>query len=242
MKIIEIDKILPYIKHSFPIGMGMTAICFKNKNNRVIKIYKNNDDANLLLSKPDFLNKLINLGSLSNDTYVGPDTILVKNGKVAGYMYDYVDAPILAKLAKDTKISELFKNYDLLIKDTKLITDSHAKIVDLRRANILFDGKYNIIDLDWFSFNDAVSLSDNMSKIFCCIIGQIYNTPPDYLYIFDNMDVDLFFKSIDVCDMNTIYELIRYVSNLCGESDPTLQQVKNKVKAKNVFNSYHKPL
>ena len=242
MKIIEVDKLLPYVKNSYPIGMGMTAICFKKSDNKVLKIFKKNEFSSHLIKEPNFLDKMIKIGNLTNDTFVGPDTILTYEGCVVGYLYPYVDAPLLAELSSKTKLKELFLNYDKLLIDTKKISDDGLRLFDLHCKNILFDDKFHIIDLDKSNFYDDkdFNYSLNMSELFKNIIYQIYNTKQDELPRFLNKDVELFLKKVDPCDLESINMFINYFSNLCDLNDPTVGDIKHKIKVKNEYNSYYK--
>jgi len=242
MEIIEIEKVMPYLINSFPIGMGMTAICFKNIDNVVIKIFKKNDEAKLLVDKDDFLDRLTNIGRISNSTFIGPDTILVHNDKVVGYLYPYINAKVLAKIPKSTRLSTLFGNYEILLKDTKEISDEHLRLYDVHNRNILFNGKYYVIDLDKSNFMENVEFNfiENMSVLFNNILWQIYGTKPWELVRFMDYNVEKFVGKMSKCDIESIKEFVKLLSDRCEEDDPTIMTVKKKIKGINEYNSYYK--
>ena len=240
MEIIEVEKVKPYILNSFPIGMGMSAICFKNKDKKVVKIFKKNDNTSELIKNKSFLEKMIKIGELSNDTYIGPDTILTYEGEVIGYLYPYVDSKLLMDVSDKTKLSELFMHYDKLLSDTKLISDAGLRLEDLHRKNILFNGYYHVIDLDWayFPTDNEFTYNFNVSDLFQCIMNQIYNTKQDELQKYKDEKIAKYMKCLDRSNLDAINDFIKYFSNICDSDDATIGEVRKNIKVKNIYNSY----
>ena len=89
----EIKSIKEYIYklYPIPIGLGSTAICFRTFDNKVLKIYLNTTNKkNLFKCKNDMISHLESIVKLKNNSYVPPETILVKDNKCIGYIYNYV--------------------------------------------------------------------------------------------------------------------------------------------------------
>lgn len=240
METLEAKSVLPFIRNSKIIGIGTTAICFKMSGGMVFKLFKYND----IDISDDFYTKINRISSISNDTYIAPQKLLIINDKIRGYFYPYVNAHTLRGISSNTKISELFKSYEKLVEDTKEVSNKNFRLYDLHSGNILFDGNYYIIDLDRCCFSDKIATECifelNISKIFKIIIKQIYKTEIWELPIFEDKDIEHYLNHIKVENIDDIYELIRIIANYCNVIDPTIKEVRSKIKVKNVFNEYYK--
>lgn len=200
MKVINIKSILPYISLSIPIGLGTSAVCFLMSNNKVLKLYINTYLKYELFHTFNMEEHLICLSKVSNDSYIGPEEILIKNNKVIGYIYSYVPGKVLKKLPDDIKLEHFIKAYEKLYKDTILISNKNYIIQDLHQKNIIFNNYFNVIDLDkgyLDGSNKEKIFIKNMASINKTIINSIFGLKFfEYLHFQDDKLDDLYNLSL----------------------------------------------
>ena len=242
MRVVEINNIRDYIKDSIFIGKGTTAYCYLRPNNDVVKIYRNNSYTKELFSRVDMLQRLTDIDGIQNDTYVGPETILIKDGIVVGYVFPYVDAKTLHTVSLRTTLFDLFNNIDTLIDDTKDISDKGFRLYDVHNKNILFDGNYYVIDLDKGKLVEDSSniFKYNMSSIRSTILGQIFNSKPWEIIKFKDEELQEFDGRNSWTSDENIYEYFRMLANKSGEANPSIKQLRRKIDYKKYFNEYYK--
>lgn len=235
MEILEANSILPFILKSRFIGSGETAMCFK-MNNQVLKLF---NEKHFKLDS-NFQNRIKKISTIANDTYIAPEKLLFINGKMVGYFCPYIDDVTLRKISDNTKLSELFKSYEKLVIDTKDVSNNNFRLSDLHDENILFNGSYAIIDLDMCFFNadKEMNFNLNMRRVFKSIIWRIYKTKVNELPLFEDREFEYYLNHIDIKNMNEIDGLIRMIANYSKCSDPTIKEIRHKIKVKNVYNEY----
>lgn len=241
MEIIEAKSVLPYIINSKPIGIGATAICFL-KDGMVFKKYMNTDTAHKLLIYGDMMEKLQNLSEISNDTYVGPQKVILVNGKIKGYMYPYEPGKTLNHVNSDIKLFDLFKGYEKLVKDTKLISNQRFKLVDVHCTDIVFNGDFKVIDNDRgrITYGSYNLYHNNTKKLFDAIMRYIFKVYQNY--ILQPVDSGLRQKidHTDVTDMNDINELLEYIADMCDDENPSVKKVRKKIEVESTLDEYHR--
>ena len=159
------------IKNKKIIGTGTTAHCYKLKDGSVLKLFKNNYNANLLLKKELFNEDIDLFKNITNVTYI-------ENDKIIGYIYSYVNGKTIYKLDLNTPFKALFNNYEQVLNDIKNITDKKLILFDVHGGNILYDGNIHIIDLDkcWF-YKEGIQSTiffNNSNEVFKNIFGSIH--------------------------------------------------------------------
>lgn len=243
MDIIEFKKTDLLKGPSIPLGSGKTANCFLTPNLDVVKIYKHNFDAEQLLKNKDFSLKLERLGNISNETFIGPDSLLYTKDKLVGYTYKYCVSPTLSVAGSDTTLTKLFINYDRLLEDIKKVSNGHLRIRDSHYKNILFDGIYHMIDLDHSEFRDEDDVeelySKNASRLFKAIVKHIYGVNPSHTLMFDDKDLNLVFNHMDKTNLSEVEEFQRIITKKCETPNPTIKQIKRKVKARGYNMGYN---
>ena len=224
MKKTAIMNVSSYLKDSYPIGIGTSAICFLMKDKRVLKLFINTPNKNELFYMHDnIIDHFEKINALKNDTYIVPEELLIKDGKCIGYIYDYVYARTLKNIRLNTKIEYLIDRYDLLIEDTKEISDKGFILKDLHDKNILYYSRFNIIDLDRGVFKEEDDIFiRNMLKINKTIIYSLLNQKNNMIVEFNDVNLnDLYIesttkdykqiknllKNIQQKDINTVLQL-----------------------------------
>lgn len=131
------------------IGAGKTSCCFLLKNGSVLKIYKNSSKKRELFQNRSMLEHIVLLSELKNESYITPKVVFTYLNEVIAYKTEYRPAKTLAKVNLLTKIQDFLLCLDKLIEDTYLIGEKNFRLKDLHDKNILFNGHYYIIDLDF---------------------------------------------------------------------------------------------
>ena len=142
MKITEIKNLSKYLIGSIPIGVGTSAICFLMPNEKVLKIYYSSSLKNYITSNIEMFYKI------GNETYIAPEELLLKDGLCIAQIYEYIPSTTLHNISCGYKMNDIISAYEKLIIDTKAISEKSFVLRDLHDKNILFNGKFNIIDLD----------------------------------------------------------------------------------------------
>ena len=247
MKITDIKDnkyILKLLSHSRIIGIGSTAICFLLKDGRVLKLfysiyYKdfiNNSHSNMLL-------RFEALSQINNDSYVGLDELLIKNGNCIGYLYPFINAKTLHSARYLYDIDKLVSRYSKLKKDTKQVSNRKFKLEDLHDKNILFGSIFYIIDLDKGYIADELSIDTifhkNMQKINKVIIDSIFGVKVDEILEFTNSSInELYYKSIK-SNSDLFFDFIESIKKECYPSNPTTLNLRRNVNFNKTYNTYY---
>lgn len=225
------------------IGVGTTARCYKLKDGSVLKLFKKNYNANLLLTKEIFNEDLSRFNTITNDTFIGPEACIIDNDKIVGYIYPYVEGCSLKQIDNNIKLRDIFKNYEKLLIDTKEISDKNFRLFDIHNGNIIYsNGFLRIIDLDKGYFYDEgdenLGYISNSREIFENVFGRIFNKKTYEIVNFKNKDLQILFNRFDTRNIYAINEFIEYVTFYCHNSDPTILDVNKKIKVKKNINDY----
>lgn len=198
MKKTEITSILPYLKGAIPIGVGTTAICFLMPNKNVLKLYIELEGKINLFKYFDMNRHIEELNMICNDTYIGPQEVLIKNNQVVGYIYPYVYARVLKRLSDKVEEEDILKGYKKLYTDTYLISKQNFKLFDLHLKNMLYNGNYYVIDLDKGKIENQDNIFHyNIKEINKKIINSIFDLGMfDYVEFFDD-DLEELFNQFD---------------------------------------------
>lgn len=179
MKVTNIESVIPYLKGSRFIGIGYTAMCFLMNNGKVFKLYiETFSKKNLFECISNPIEHFSKINEIKNETYIAPDELLLKNGKVIGYLYDYINGKTLRRL--NYSLDLLINSYDKLIEDTYKISEQGFDLFDVHDKNILFDNKFRIIDLDKGEYKEYGTeriFNSNMSEINKTIIYNVFSEP-----------------------------------------------------------------
>lgn len=238
MRITRIDSVYPYLKGSKFIGFGRTAICFFMKNGKVIKLFietYNKKDLFAYVKNP--IEHFSKISEIKNDTYIAPDELLVKDGEVVGYLYDYVYGKTLKSY--NYKLQPLINSYDKLMDDTYKISEQGFDLFDVHDKNILFDKNFRIIDLDQGEFSELDSnklFLSNMKDINKTIIYNLFNV---------SIKDELFFRDYDENKLyndalyNNVYEMKELLNDLKKLGDKRNKLVFKKNRIIDIHKNYH---
>jgi len=194
MKKTAIVNLYPYLKGSYPIGIGTTAICYLMKDRRILKVFLNTSGKDYLFKRFDnVIDHFEKINALKNSTYVVPEEVLIKDGICIGYIYKYVNSRTLKHIRLNTKIDALTYGYDKLYEDTKEISNKKFCLFDVHDKNILYNGNYKIIDLDKgtfeYSMEDEQILKENMRLLNQTIIYSLLKVKENEILEFYNIDL-----------------------------------------------------
>ena len=90
MDIIETNNYKELLRNSTYIGRGTTAYCFLLKNGMVLKLFKKSYMINSLFSEQKIKERLEDIHDIQNDSFIGPDILVMNKDKVIGYLYPYI--------------------------------------------------------------------------------------------------------------------------------------------------------
>lgn len=240
MEIVHTDNVKNLISFPLPIGTGTTARCYKSKDGDVIKVYRDNSDARFLLRTDNFEDKLAQMGEISNDTFIAPKKLLYINNKLSGYIYDYVRAKDLDRISKFTKLSSVFGHFDIVLDNLKKISNKNFILRDVHGRNILFNGKYHVIDLDRGVFEDYDSRTiymKNSREVFATVIDQIYGLKPWHEGTYSYVNVNKY-KYDDDVDINLVHDFCEDIRKACDDEDPTIRKIRKVTLDRKFINTY----
>ena len=243
----EITSLDEYLNNSKFIGIGTTAICYLMQDGNVIKVFRDTFNTRLLFERKDIFDHFVKLCDLGNESYIAPRELLVKDRKVIAYTYPYVKAKTLLFLSKKTKVRDTLRNYNRLINDTKEISNMNYKLYDTTNRNILFNDRFNIIDIDRGKF-----LNNNESKCYDLKkynIRQIVDTYMRKLFGINNIDfynfynyyLDEQFRNVDWLDEKSVYDFFEELFSYINNPNPTIKEVRKHMLIRKEFNIYYKP-
>lgn len=151
MESVKLSDIKHKINYYHPIGMGSSAICFMMKDGMVYKHYFNNSQARFLIDNKsiDFRKRMEILSTLDNDTFYAPLTLVLKDDDlIDGYIMRKASGKTINKMNKNLLVKDVLEDLKVLIDEVYSISDKQIRLGDLHDHNILYDGKFRIIDLD----------------------------------------------------------------------------------------------
>lgn len=215
MEYIDYETAKKAKKGILPIGVGTTAECYKTKDGRTLKLYRNTSRRDYLFYLFKDMNKhLEEIANVSNFSYVGPNQIVLKDGNCAGYTYQYRKACTLDSLDYNIKLDDLIKNYRIIEDDTAKISQKGFCLNDLHSANMLYNEYLYIIDLDMGTFsedNPIEIFKNNMYQINETIIFGIFFLPSFYRIYFKDSDLQALFTKCTKEDYKEISTLLKEI-------------------------------
>lgn len=218
MKKTAIVNLYPYLKGSYPIGIGTTGICYLMKDKRVLKIFLNTCGTEYLFSKyENILDHFDQINTLKNDSYIVPEELLIKDKQCVAYIYDYIESRTLKYIKLNTKIDSLLYGYDKLYEDTKDISNKKFCLYDLHDKNILFNGNYKIIDLDKGTFENEMTeeniFKNNMNLINKIILYSLFRIKNDKIMDFYNIKLSESYKKNIMNDYKGMKDFFKDLQN-----------------------------
>lgn len=231
------------IRNKKIIGTGTTARCYKLKDGSVLKLFKHNYRAFCLLDKELFKNDLNHFKNITNDTFIGPNKVVLdKNNKINGYIYPYVNGKSFDKLSNNEHFLEVYKNYKQVLIDICKISDEKFSLFDVHPGNIIYDGNIHIIDLDKGFFDNDSSIDfiykNNCYDVFRSTFGRIYHKKVYEELEFKDKKIDSLYREICTTSIDDINMFLDYIKFYCGNNNPTIGDIKDKVKVKKIVHEF----
>lgn len=234
MKITEIKNLSKYLIGSIPIGIGTSAICFLMPNEKVLKIYYSSSLKNYITSNIEMFYKI------GNETYIAPEELLLKDGLCIAQIYEYIPSTTLHNISCDYKMNDIINAYEKLIIDTKKISEKSFVLRDLHDKNILFNGEFNIIDLDrgYVAENRASEniFRSNMELVNQTILYSLLKVKSYEILEFNNpMLQEIYCKTFSYVEK--FPELLEAIDEY-GHTN--IKRLSKKIEHKTSFNTYYR--
>jgi len=244
MKITETESIFKYLIDAKIIGIGTTAICFLLPDNQVLKLYYNSYNKRHLFYHHNMLEHLKLLNSVTNDTYIGPEELLINNGKVTAYLYPYINDKTLHASKNFITLNEIITKYPKVESDTDKISKNNFLINDLHDRNILIGNKLSIIDLDRGYIDEDLTVEKiyqrNMNEINQTIIQSLFNIEDYEIIEFKDSKLNNLYKESTHSAPNAFIELLEQINEQCYPQKSTSKVLRKKILYSKKQNSYWK--
>lgn len=237
MEVINSFSVLPYMIKSKPIGHGTTAICFKREDGNVFKCFKD-----IKWADERFKTRLPEMDGISNNSYIGPEKLLYVRGRIRGYFYPYVEGKPLSSVSSNIRLFELFKGYDTLLKDTKLISDKGFILQDVNSGNIILNDGIKIIDIDRGYFKDTSKEAiyiNNAYDIFQTIFKYIYKASQVELILPKEKIINDALSKMHPNDIDSVNEFLKLICDVCEYDNPKLKEIRKTIGVEKHFDEYH---
>lgn len=234
MKVTNVKNLYSYIASGRFVGFGKTAVCYRISNGRLLKLYLNTFYTEQLFKNRDMMEHLELLNSVSNDSFIGPEEILVKDGKIVGYIYPFIKARTLQNIPLSTKLSQLQNNFNKLIEDTIEISEKRFELIDVHNKNILFDGnKYYVIDLDEGRLSNRedpkLDIIHNNKEITNTVINSYFKGDNKHIIEFINPNLDLQYRRVHWTNKDEVNALFDAFKRECRVDDPSLRVMRSRI-------------
>jgi len=235
MKVTEIEGLSKYLIGSIPIGIGTTAMCFLMKDGNVIKIYYDEYLKKSMMSKIDFFE------GLANDSFVAPLEFLIRNGKCIAQIYPYIKSHTLHNIKKSFTMSDIISGYDKLVIDTKIISYKSFILNDLHDKNILFNGSFNVIDLDKGRISEEIISEKiylmNLRNINDVILYSLLGVKENEVIEFYDPKLQKIYNEcfFEIESFKKLLEQIKYLTN-----NSVCKNMVKKIGYKKNVNTYYK--
>lgn len=214
------------------LAKGSTARCYRTKDGKVLKQFRNTYRARTLFRLNDDIEGHFNrLSELNNDTYVGPE-VLIKSleDRIVAYYMEYRNARTIKKFRSNIRLYDLINPYRKLIVDTKVISEARFRLQDLHTENILFNGLFHVIDLDHGRFDEYHTEEDILKYNMCDLVHTIIDGMFGVSYFkdiyFNDIYLDELYKRLTNDDYELFFEFISKLEDLIGIKNPTIGQLK----------------
>ena len=217
MRTRQVDSIINLLKGARFIGCGTTGFCFLLPTGEVIKIYYESERKRLLFSR--YENKLVNffdyLNSFNSETFYGPTELLMKDGKVVGYIMNLAYGKTIRHMSGRLTIDDIEDMITILISDVKLASRRNLRICDMHQRNIMYSYTFKIIDLDdsyrcdRYSYDDLVKY--NMKDLLLVITNSLFGVRDNYTLYFNYSKLDSLYKKAVYKDYEEYFNFLEYL-------------------------------
>ena len=237
MKVTNVDSVSSVLNCSIPIGIGTTAICFLRSDGNVVKLYINTYLKRQMFNYFNMEDQLKLLNKISNDTFIGPEEILVKNDNIIGYIYPYVKGRRIDRLSNKLTKEDILNSYQKLFDDTKKLAEHDIRLNDLHERNILFYDSYHVIDLDKCTVKEC-AYRFNMCDIIDLLVRSIFNTGVIHSIRFQEKDLEELYRDVRYKHNEDFDKLIERIFDGCDNKGQVRSRRKYSVNEIDI--SYHR--
>ncbi len=160
---------------------------------------------------------------LSIPSFISPIKISYFNNKFNGYLMKLCRGDNLLEQNLDISIGDFIRSSDKLFYDTNLLSESKYLIQDISKTNVMFDGGFKVIDMDFYAYCPEGVFNDSINNI-----GEIrrYNKKSVTRVLIDifawNAEIKKLFEQVkeleqleNDCIIGKI-SLNQFLSTLCG--------------------------
>lgn len=232
MKFTHVNNLSEFLYGSRIIGVGTTAVCFLMSDNRVLKVYRNTYLKRQLFELKNMKEHLKLLNKITNDSYIGPDEVLLKNNEVIAYIYPYINSKTLSKISNGVTIYDLCENFDKLIDDTEKVSNYSFRLGDLHSKNILFNLYYHLIDLDKGYIEKDKDKSEinreNIRDITKTIIYSLFNIKYNEEICFYDKNLNDLYCSVIYYNQAKLKDLLEEIIKIYNIENPKKKTLVNK--------------
>ena len=185
-----------------PNGKGNYGECYIVDNNTLYKEFFRLDDGSYPFEK----NYFNDMQGIENGTFVFPKKIYTNGDYTLGYTMDYIHAYNLELIQLDFSLSDFIIALDRLKEDLKRLTENGIVICDVNSRNILYDGKFHVIDTDLFTTEEKSGFNPEGNEKYLSEYLYYYVTEENNRYEFD----DLLFSN------DELYYVDKKIKNKCN--------------------------
>lgn len=150
IKIVRING-QKFICYPLKNGEGKYAKCYLTEDSKTLKVYH----PYLKDDEKYYEESLRPFEGIKNDTFAFPEQLFVEDGTVLGYIYKYIKGKTLAN-NKDINIELFTSMLSKIYSDIEEISKRKIFTSDMGPKNIIFNGKFNIIDTDNYFILDCL--------------------------------------------------------------------------------------
>lgn len=241
METIKINNINELLKFSIPIGMGNTAICYLLPDKTIAKIFFKSYCYDFYWNKEEIRNHFELLSLISNDSFIGSEKFIIKDGICIGYIYPFIKAKTLHSISSKEAISNLLKSYEKLYIDTKKISELGFQLRDLHDKNILYSDLFKVIDLDKGDKSLIYKTKEelfnaNMKNINYTIIDAIFKISFHQSINFLDDKIDKLYIDSAFKDSDKFKELLETMAN--DYEKPTIKTLRKNIQYNKTNNYY----
>lgn len=243
MEIIEIDKTSEILKGARYIGHGTTAICFKNKNNRVIKLYRNTNNKRYLFER-NMYEHLNLLNEITNESFLGPEIIITSHGQIIGYIYPFKKAKTLARISPLINAETLIKPTEKLIKNTDQISNHQFMLKDLHDKNMLFKEEFTVIDLDQgeksLYSKDSIRYA-NRQTVLQSIMHSLFHVKYNQIMYIHSSETQKLYNQMLYEDYQKMREFFKSLKEDLNKQELKISDLRRNRLITKEYNSYYRP-
>lgn len=227
------------------IGQGKTSRCFLLRNGLLLKIYKNSYTKKELFSRYSMQEHITYLSTLKNGSIIAPDILFIYKEEVVAYITNYKKAKTLKYIDRQTQVVNLLKNLDILMEDVFSLGREHFILGDLHDKNILYNGYYYIIDLD-FGYKakkeEKLINYENQNHIMQTLLYSLFNIKEWEQPVMEHHEISSLFNQAIYKDYKMIYPFFETLQEILDKKELNVRDLKRTRLIIKEYNSYYKPL